>query len=197
MSRLIETIKLLNGKFSNLSYHQERMNRSMKELFPSAQMVELENFLMTRSLPQEGLHKCRVIYNDKICKVEFESYQRRVVKSLKLVRSDDIEYQYKWEDRSLLLDLLAQKEGADDIIIIKKDYVTDSSYANLAFEKNGSWYTPKHCLLKGTMRQYLLDNHLIREKAIAVNDIRNFSCVKLVNSMLGFEFESLPIKQII
>ena len=52
-----------------------------------------------------------------------------------------MEYNYKWEDRSQLDALYAKRENVDDILIVKNGLITDTLYANIAFEKSGQWFT--------------------------------------------------------
>jgi para-aminobenzoate synthetase/4-amino-4-deoxychorismate lyase len=46
-------------------------------------------------------------------------------------------------------------------------------------------YTPPlHCgLLPGTFRQYLLDNHVIEERAIAIKELGEADKIYLINSV--------------
>ncbi len=47
--QLLETIRFENGRFSNLSYHQKRMNNSRKELFGNEDEIDLVNILKRSS----------------------------------------------------------------------------------------------------------------------------------------------------
>ena len=58
--------------------------------------------------------------------------------------------------------LIEKRKHADDIIIVKNGLVTDSFYANLAFLKNGIWFTPETPLLLGVQRQFLLSQKTIQ-----------------------------------
>ncbi|MBK8371293.1 MAG: hypothetical protein IPL20_08025 [Saprospiraceae bacterium] len=55
--------------------------------------------------------------------------------------ADDIEYPYKWVERPELDEVFRQKGNADEIIIIRKGWVTDAYYYNLVFEKMVNFYT--------------------------------------------------------
>jgi len=65
--------------------------------------------------------------------------------------------------------------------------VTDSFAANLLFFDGETWVTPDSPLLKGTKRQFLIDQGIIFEKKIREEDIRNYLKVGLINAMIGFE----------
>ena len=63
MSLLIESIKLLDGKFYGLRWHERRMMRSLHSIFGITEPVFLERFLGASVFPQVGLYKCRVVYD--------------------------------------------------------------------------------------------------------------------------------------
>ena len=187
MYPLVESIKLKNGIIQNLSYHQGRLNRSMDELFPTAQKIDL---MQAISVPEEyksGTFKIRVLYLDTVEKIEIEPYQYRFIQSLKVVYHESIDYHLKYTDRQLLDELFAQRGDCDDIIIVKNGFVTDSFATNLLFFDGQRWFTPSTSLLKGTKRQLLLDQEIIFEKEIRAENIRNYQKVGLINAMIDFE----------
>ena len=49
---------------------------------------------------------------------------------------------------------------------VKNGRLTDTSYSNIALFDGNRWVTPAHPLLKGTMRQSLIDKGLLKEKGI-------------------------------
>ncbi len=197
MSLLIESIKLLDGEFFNLSYHEQRMNRSLKALCGTEDFFDLALFLEKCDNPVNGLFKCRITYDDQVQDVEFLPYEPRPVQSLKVVESDSIEYEFKYKDRSKIDRLFKRRAGCDDIIIVKDDLVTDSSYSNVVFRKGKKWITPWSALLKGTMRQSLIEQNLIEEEDIRVEDIRDFESCRIINAMLGFEAPEIDVKNIV
>src|SRR5882762_10494746 len=71
MFQLIETIRLHDGQFGNLGYHEQRMHRAMKEIFGVDRKVNLEEVLSQYSKPTVGLYKCRLVYDNKGNEVEF------------------------------------------------------------------------------------------------------------------------------
>ena len=227
MSRLLESIRFENGKFSNLLYHQQRMNRSRKELFgckdeidlvkilqasleaenasPPLQAYPLEKSLGSagfvirpqratdlQSEPSElektqGLYKCRIIYSEKIEHLEFVPYNLPSINSLKIIFDDQIIYSHKFNNRTRINELFEKRENYDDILIVKKGFVTDTSFANILFYNGKKWLTPDHPLLKGTQRSYLLDEELIEAAGIRLEDLKYFKKVRLVNAMMQFE----------
>lgn len=197
MSLLFESIRIENGKFENLVYHEQRMKRSLKSLFGMDEPFDLEADLSHVPLPAEGIHKCKLIYDDESRQIELAEYRPRSVKSLKLVEHDRINYEFKYTDRKTLNHLFTLRDQCDDVLIIKRGFVTDTSYANVAFRKGKEWFTPWQPLLKGTMRQQLVEYNKIQEEEISVRDIKDFDAIKIFNAMLRFDSEEIAIENIV
>jgi 4-amino-4-deoxychorismate lyase len=199
MSLLVETLKVEDGNVLNISYHNDRMLRSLYMIYGIRTGQRLENIIIVPESALNGVFKCRVIYNDKTFQVEFLPYILRPVNSLKLVHSDEICYPYKYIDRTRINRLFEQRGDCDDILIIKNGMVTDSSYANVIFRDfEGNWVTPASFLLPGTKRAALLHQGLIAETTIGYSDINNYSEAKLINSMIEFGIApGIPVKNIL
>lgn len=197
MCRLIESIRLQNGQFFNLSYHEQRMKYSLQTLNGYVADINLENFLTGFDYPRKGLHKCRIVYDDSTLNVTFTPYQPRTIHSLKLVEDDNISYDLKYENRTSIDELFKLRNGCDDILIIKNGFVTDTSHANILFKKGEEWFTPRLPLLKGTVRQRLIDEHKVIEKDIKPADIYSFEAFKLINAMLQTENDEISVGAII
>jgi 4-amino-4-deoxychorismate lyase len=196
MSLLIESIKLLDGKFCHLFYHEQRMNRALKVLCGVHDHFLLEDFLEGIERPAEGLYKCRIVYDDQMKDVEFIPYVPKEINTLRVVEHDRINYEFKYVDRKAIDRLYDLRKDKDDILIIKRGLVTDSSYSNIVFRKGKRFYTPWSCLLKGTMRQNLLERELIEEEEIHKEDIKSFETFKLINAMLEFESPEIDVSKI-
>jgi 4-amino-4-deoxychorismate lyase len=184
---LIETIKVENGEIFNLERHDARFNRSRRILFGREDALPLVDFLDIPKECRQGLFKCRVTYGPDIESIEFEPYRKRTVRSLKLVVCDEIEYSFKFKDRSALEALFAERGDCDDIIIVKNGLVTDSFYANLVFDDGENLYTPAHPLLKGTKREVLLEQGILKEADIRPDDLVRFRRIHQINAMLDLE----------
>ena len=197
MSLLLESIKLENGEFHNLFYHEQRMNRSLRLLCGEQDHFDLEKFLGKVEQPKEGLYKCRIVYDDYSKEVEFLPYSFKDIKTLRIIEHDRISYEFKYADRKTLNRLFDLRKNCDDILIVKRGFVTDSSYSNIVFKKDKHWYTPWSALLKGTMRSYLLERNLIREEEIRVEDLETFQYFKLINAMMGFDAPEIEVSNIV
>ena len=187
MCQLVESIKLKDGAIQNLEYHQMRMNRSMDELFPKREKINLATVISIPDNFASGIFKVRVLYGNSVQKIEIEPYTFRTIQSLKVVHHESVDYHLKYTDRQILQELFAQRENYDDIIIVKNGLVTDSFAANLLFFDGETWVTPNSPLLKGTKRQLLIDQGFVFEKKIRLEDIRSYQKIGLINAMIGFE----------
>jgi 4-amino-4-deoxychorismate lyase len=195
MSLLLESIYLKDGVLRNLAYHEARMRDSLDVVFNSSQSIDI-SVLNYKSLPTTGLHKVRVVYDTQIRSVEIVPYEIRPVKSLKLVYANDVSYDHKFLDRTRLESLYSNRANADDILIVKNGLITDSFYANVIFKKAEKWFAPKSYLLKGTMRESLLDKGLVKEEVITIDNYREYESCKLINSMLGADGREISIEAI-
>ena len=91
---------------------------------------------------------------------------------------------YKSVDRSTLNELKKQQGDCDEILIIRDNHLTDTSYTNVALYDGQQWFTPSTPLLPGTMRQSLLDKGILQEREILVSDIPQYQQISLFNAMM-------------
>jgi len=197
MYPFLESIKLHDGIFSNLELHQQRISRSLQSMFGKSTSLDLRGVLHSSHVPEIGLYKCRLLYDDSDYRLEFDRYQIKKVNKLKLVVSDGIQYDFKYSNRTQLDELLATREDCDDVLIVKNGLVTDCSYANVAFKKNGRWVTPATPLLKGVMRQRLLQLGVLQEVTIYADDIAQFESCKLINALLELDGPEIEVDRIV
>ncbi len=183
----IESIKIDKGKIYNLHLHKERIKRTIgKDLELTANIpVGLENEIV----------KWRIVYNqDGIIDESFSIYNKKEIRSLKIVEDNTIDYKYKYENRDAINALYTQCDTCDDIIIVKNGLVTDSSFCNIVFEDyTGKLFTPKNPLLCGTKRTELIAKGEITEKDISVKDIKNYKNIILINAMTEYKLPSINI----
>ena len=91
--------------------------------------------------------------------------------------------------------LYDKRAHADDILIVKNGRLTDTYYCNTAFLKKGKWYTPKHPLLKGTQREFLISKKIIEEADLLIGDLSQFEKIRLFNSMIQWE-DTMDVEEI-
>ncbi|MFA5804054.1 MAG: aminotransferase class IV [Melioribacteraceae bacterium] len=197
MSRLLESIKVYNKRLYNIEYHNVRMNNSRAELFNAKEQIDLSKIILVPDDLSNELYKCRIIYTVEIISVDFHKYSKKKISSLQLVRDDDIIYAHKYEDRTEIEKHLSVAK-ADEILIIKNGFVTDTSFSNVVFFDGIKYFTPSSHLLKGTKRAKLIADGTIQEEEIRLKDIQKFKFVHLVNALLDLKEENrIPIEKII
>ena len=184
---LFETICIHNGAIQHLSLHQKRLDRSREALFEIFEPIDLGKIL--RPPTGTGRVKCRVLYGERLIDVTYEPYRPRTVKTLKIVESD-LDYSHKFSDREAIDELFARRGDADEILIVKRGLVTDTSIANIAFLKEKRWYTPKTPLLRGTTRERLIRSGFLIPREIRAAELDTFEAFALLNAMIGFQ----PVK---
>jgi 4-amino-4-deoxychorismate lyase len=198
MSLLVESIKIQDGILFNINYHSERFNRTRKELFGTGIPVDLQSKIVVPAYCNKGLFKCRIEYDEHIRKIDFNPYEYKRIRTLRLVEGGDITYDYKYIDRKRIDELKKKNSDCDDIIIVKDGRITDSSYANIILRGNDNrWYTPSTTLLNGTKRAYLLDKEIVKIKEVTPASLRKFRELRLINAMMDInDSNSIPIKSI-
>ena len=196
MCRLFETIRVTDGKPVNLELHEKRLNRSRKKLYGLHDDLRLSDFIGVPEDCRSGVFRCRVIYGLEVVSTEFTPYVPAAARTLRLVHADTLDYDLKYLDRSSLTGLI-NRDLADDILIVKKGNITDTSYSNIVFSDGKLWVTPDTPLLCGTMRERLLADGIIKADRITVKTLSRFTHFRLINAMLGFESPLLPITNII
>ncbi len=197
MCRFIETIQIINGKLLNSGYHQKRVERTFANFFPGNAVFDIPSFLRKHSLPGRGRYRCTLSYSNDPEEISITEYKPRKIKSLKLVTVNNIEYSWKYANRTELNRLLETCLLNEEIIIIKNGFITDTSYTNLVFHDGEKWLTPSSPLLKGTRRQKLLEEGKILESEIRLQDLGKFTKCSLINAMMDIGELEVNIQNIV
>lgn len=190
MFRFIETIKIVDAIPQNLEYHRIRMTNTLSHFYSRNNLPDIENIIAVPTLFKSGLVKCRVEYSDVDYEVQYDFYTPRNIQTLKLVKCDTIDYEFKFSDRRMLKELLLDKGDCDEILIVKNGMITDTSYTNIAFFDRNKWYTPITPLLNGTARMRLIETGQIFEREITIHNFREFDSFILINCMLDNKFSN-------
>ena len=119
--------------------------------------------------------------------------RRNYIRSLSEAQS--FLFTYKSTNREELNSLYAQRETADDILVVRNGYLTDTSISNIALYDGNTWFTPSCPLLKGTKRAELLDKHLIQEKEILHTQLGSYFRIMLFNAMIDWGQIVIPIDE--
>ena len=180
---LLETIKSEEGKVFNLDYHQQRCDFSRLKLLGTQDKLDLSAAIYP---PHKGLYRCRILYDTKIRSIEYIPYAPKKISTIKII-SSNLEYVFKYAQRETLDTLLHTHADADEIIIEKDGYLTDTTIANIALYDGEKWITPSRPLLQGTMRAKLIDDGFLTLKQIKTEELSQYTQVALMNAMLGFK----------
>ncbi len=190
---LFETIALSHQRPKHLQYHQRRVNKTFKEYFKSSKSINLQtlidNYLEQQILEPMQNYKLKVIYNKNgVIEITHTPYQAKKVESLLLIEMPKADYRYKFTQRKLF-DTLYENFEADEFIITKNGYITDTTIANIALYHKSEklWHTPKTPLLKGTTRERLLERQKIVPRDIDFRSLENYSNIALLNAMVEFK----------
>jgi 4-amino-4-deoxychorismate lyase len=178
-----ETIKIQYGKINNLKYHNIRINKTRKDIFYQTNTINLENFL--KPIKTNNIIKCRVLYKENIHSITYTSYTKKNISSFLIINNENIHYPYKSNNRKDINKLL-QNTHYDEIFIFKNKLLTDTSIANIAILQDNIWITPKTPLLKGTMRESMLNNSLLKSADITIEILKSAKKIALLNAMIGF-----------
>ena len=198
MIKFIETIKVLNGDTPDIKEHVQRVRATLRHFYSKSKeefdlILSVSEILdREREKISNGLFKLRVVYSDRFISWTLIPYIPKTIKRLKVVECDAIDYPFKFENRTAIESLLSYKDNCDDILIVKKGVVTDTSYSNIVFERMGSLYTPESYLLAGTKRAKLIRDGIISEEKIRPCDIDRYDKAYLINSMLDL----YPVEEI-
>ena len=179
----LETIACIQGQAQHLSYHQKRMDHALGK-------SDLFNLKELLKVPDTALLRCRILYNNSTIDISYHPYSKRNITTLQLVEDNEINYDYKYADRTQLDYNFSKRGSADDVLIVKNGYITDTTIANIAFYDGIQWFTPDTPLLEGTTRARLINEKQLIVSTIKVDDIRHFQGFALLNAMIGFH----PIK---
>ena len=197
MCRFVESIKLKDGVFYRLQLHQQRVNRAFEAFYPTREPIDVVETLFQTVFPQEGVYKCRLVYDSDLQSLDIAPYVRREIRSLKLVETTQESLPYKPEDRTEFNAAFAQRGECDDVLLVKDGLLTDTSYCNIALYDGENWYTPRTPLLYGVNRMQLLSDGKLMEKDIKASELMNFQYISLFNAMIEFGELQLDVSTII
>ena len=103
-------------------------------------------------------------------------------------------------DRSALDASFARRRGADDVIIVRRGLLTDTTVANLALfdPHTARWYTPAVPLLAGTHRSALLSAGVLTPHPnLTPESLVRFTRLRLFNALLSWGECELPIAAVL
>ena len=186
MSQFIESIKVEDRKIFLLDHHQKRVDATFAH-FGKEGSINLSEIFRNLDHDEDGLYKLRISYDlNKNFRTQLIPYAISEINNFQLVVNNVYDYSFKFEDRKELEKMLQQARSGE-IIIVKNNHITDTSFSNLLFKKGKEWFTPSTYLLNGVQRQYLLKNKKIKEAEITMQNVSEYSHFQLINTMNDFD----------
>ena len=186
MSRFIESIKIEDQKMFLPDLHQNRVNETFAH-FGVEGSIDLLKIFKDLQHDEDGLYKLRISYDlTKNYRMQLIPYAISEIDNFQLVENNVYDYSFKFEDRKEFEKML-QKAKSDEIIIVKNNHITDTSFSNILFKKGKDWFTPTTYLLNGVQRKNLLKTKKIKEAEITMQNISEYSHFQLINAMNDFD----------
>ena len=197
MSRFIESIKIEDQEVFLLELHQKRVNATFAH-FGMENSIDLAKIIKDLKIDEDGFFKLRIVYDlNRNYKTQLIPYAVAEIDSFQLVENNSYDYSFKFEDRKEF-ERMKTKAKTEEIIVVKNNHITDTSYTNILFLKGKEWFTPTTYLLNGVMRQNLLHEKKIKETEITLQNIKEFSHFQLINAMNDFDDMFIyPIERIV
>lgn len=186
MSQFIESIKVEDQEIFLLEFHQKRVDQTFAH-FGKEGTIDIAKIYKHLEHDEDGLFKLRIVYDlDKKIRTQMIPYAIPEIDDFQLVENNSYDYSFKFEDRKEL-EKMKMKSKAEEIIIVKNNHITDTSYSNLLFLKGKDWFTPSTYLLNGVQRQNLLKHKKVKEAEITLQNIKQFSHFQIINAMNDFD----------
>lgn len=192
----LETIAIEHGTIRHASYHQRRMKQTAG--------VEIDlNTTFHSAYPNISdtlYYKWRIEYSTQgIISSSITPYSIRPVTHLVTKEiSENLDYHLKYADRSTLDNYAHGLPTGHIPLLLRGDWVTDTTYTNVCFyDQDSKWVTPSTPLLKGVMRQTLLDAGEIIESDVRIERLREFRFIALINAMIPLGKLVLPMECLI
>lgn len=186
MSQFIESIKIEDQEIFLLELHQKRVNATFAH-FGKEGSIDIAKIFKDLEHDEDGLYKLKITYDlNKNYRTQLIPYAISEIEDFQLIENNVYDYSFKFEDRKEF-EKMINKAKASEIIIVKNNHITDTSYSNLLFLKGKEWFTPSTYLLNGVQRTHLLKNKKIKEAEITLQNITEYSHFQLINAMNDFD----------
>lgn len=191
-----ETIKVVDGKPLFLDKHLSRLEKSLK-FFGIEKDIDEEKIYDYIKSSEEKNFALKLIVSDKnfILTSRPDDY-REDNKNYKLivseVRRNSSSKMIYHKSLSYYENIMEHRWAQDlrydsALFINEREEVCETSFANIFFVRDGEIFTPTTSsgLLKGTMRDYILETYKVKEDVISIKDIDIFDEAFISNSLMG------------
>ena len=89
-----------------------------------------------------------------------------------------------------------QRDANEEVLFYNgRDCITEGSFTNLLYYRNGSWQTPSAAfsMVEGVFRSFLLNNHLVQEGVVSRFLLKDVESLMLCNAIQGI----MPVRSIL
>jgi len=193
--RLLESLRLENGRYPLLARHLERLAWSASRLGHPYNEARIKLRLQEHAATAQGVRKVRLLLaSDGQPEITSEPIEPDrgplgVALSSQAVDPDDWSLYLKCEARQRYDAARQEHPGADEVLLVNRyGQLTEGSYHNLVLRLGGRLVTPPlHCgLLPGVMRQELLAQEAIHEQMLYPADLGQATEIWLINAVRGW-----------
>jgi 4-amino-4-deoxychorismate lyase len=190
MCRFIETILFENNHMPLLRGHEQRFAQTQLINFGQIIYPSLEKIIFAANIPTPThiRYKCRVVYDAAGVQVSFAAYAPKKINKLIVKVADEIDYRFKYENRSGLNALTQGLNADEEVLIVQNGLLTETSFTHIALFDGIHWHTPAQPLLQaGVQRNCLLAQNIIREANIPVAHLKKYAQIKLFNALNSWQ----------
>lgn len=199
----VESVRISRGRMMLAAFHERRMFDTCMETYGNFNLPPLSALEIPDWCRSEEV-KMRIVYGKELREVSFMKYERRAVKSLKVVEAGhDVDYHLKYADRSCLERLYALRGECDDILIVRNGKICDTSYTNVILTDGSRMIVPSTFLLPGVMRSWLISEGLAGVDDLDISSILpdnrwGFTHIMMINAMMPPESAiTVPLESVV
>lgn len=191
---LLETLKLEEGHYWLLTRHLARLQRSAAHFgFPyTRDSLNARLEALAQAYPQ-GAYRVRLLLSrngeikTEIFVLEPILAPLRVILAQNPIKNDEF-LRYKTTHRAIYEPFLpANPHVFDTILYNEKGEVTEFTRGNIALQIEGQLVTPPEVcgLLPGTLREDMLEKHILKERVIRIEDLPRATAMYFLNAVRG------------
>lgn len=185
MPKLLETFCIVDGRVLNVPFHAARMAWSVGDTLTVEQLLKEVRTKVDRQGSTNGKWRASVTYSAAgVEAVRLVPYSLPQLKGIQLIPIHENFYAKKWANRSRLNAYKESLPPGIEPLFILDGLATDTSFTNIALERNGKLFTPSTPMLRGTKREKLLLDGTLQAIPLPAEELRRFRFVHLINAML-------------
>ena len=191
-----ETIKVVNGEPLFLERHLKRLKNSLKFLGIEKEISEEKIYSYINKSEEKNFALKLIVSDENFIltsrkdnyRVENKSFSLKISEVRRNSTSKIIYHKSLCYYENILEHRWVVERGYGSALFLnERDEVCETSFANIFFVRDDKIITPKISsgLLRGTMRDFLLENFEIIEEKIYAKDLDKFDECFISNSLMG------------